>query len=500
MQQAELLSPTTGWALIAGLGIFMTIIAVVVRLRLVRNTKDYIIANRKVGLGFGVGAVIAVWTWSMAIVMSAASAYTWGLSGLLWFTVPNGIAIIVLAPLAVRLRKIVPNGYTIPDYVRKRFDSPLAAGIATLVMLVALLFSILINLKGTVLVTSAVFGLDQIAVLTVVLVIVTAYSYLGGLWTSTITGTINTLLILVPLAVIVLFALDAVGGPEGVFTSLEQANPVYLSIFSAEAAAAFGLTLSLGLLGASISDQSFWQKAWAVKPQHLSRTFIWGGSLFYPIPIVAGILGLVGLASGVTLAEIGGDAASIGPYVLVRLGLPALLVALYVLVVLNASYSTIDGAFAAISSLISVNVLVPLFPRLRAKPLFTLTKLSIVLFGIAAGAIVLSGWDFVSLVLLAQALNASILVPLLLTITWRRITGAGFSWGIVLAVVIGLTVRWAYGELAGILTITAVSTLVPVALGLLSKREFDFADFTRRLGENREIEARINDSAAAQQA
>ncbi|VFR28268.1 Na+/solute symporter [plant metagenome] len=495
MQQAQLLSPALGWALIFGLGIFMMIIAVVVRLRLVRNTKDYIIANRKIGLGFSVGAIIAVWTWSMAIVMSAASAFSWGLSGLLWFTVPNGIAIIVLAPLALRLRKIVPNGYTIPDYISSRFGSPFAGAIATVIMLIALLFSILINLKGTVLVTSAVFGLDQVAVLAVVLVLVTAYSYLGGLWTSTITGTINTLLILVPLAVVVLFALHGAGGPEGIFADLQQANPVNLSIFSAEAAAAFGLTLSLGLLGASISDQSFWQKAWAVKPRHLSRAFIWGGALFYPIPIIAGMLGLVGLAAGVTLAEIGGDAASIGPYVLVRLGLPALLVALYVFVVLNCSYSTIDGAFAAISSLVSVNVLMPLFPKLRARTLFTLTKLSIVFFGIAAGIIVLSGWDFVSLVLLAQSLNASILVPLLLAITWKRTTGAGFSWGVILAVVVGLSVRSVYGELAGILTITGVSAVVPIALGLLRPAAFDFDEFSRRAAESRHIEARVGDLA-----
>ncbi|MCK3863827.1 sodium:solute symporter [Pseudomonas sp. B329] len=484
-----------GWALIIGLGIFLTAVALIVRSRLVRNTKDYIIANRKVGLGFSIGAVIAVWTWSMAIVMSAASAYTWGLSGLLWFTIPNGIAIILLAPLALRLRKVVPNGYTIPDYIRTRLASNFSAALATLIMLLALLFSILINLKGTVLVTSAVFGLKPLAVVAVVLVIVTLYSYLGGLWTSTITGTLNTLLILVPLAVIVLFALEKIGGAEWVFNSLAQQNAEYLSIFSYEAAAAFGLTLSLGLLGASISDQSFWQKAWAVKPRHLSRTFIWGGALFYPIPIIAGILGLVGLGYGVTLPQIGGDAASIGPYVIANIGLPVTLVALYVFVVLNCSYSTIDGAFSAISSLVSVNVLMPLFPRLPGKALFTLTKLSMVIFGVIAGAIVMSGWDFVSLVLLAQSLNASILFPLLLAISWHRTTAAGFSWGIILAVVIGMSVRHFYGELAGILTITGISAIVPLTLGLMSRKTFNFDDYSRQLQASNDVESRVSHPA-----
>lgn len=495
LSDTQLLPAALGWVLIIGLGIFLTLVALVARTKLVRNTKDYIIANRKVGLGFSVGAVIAVWTWSMAIVMSAASAYTWGLSGLLWFTIPNGIAIILLAPLALHLRKVVPNGYTIPDYIRTRLSSSFSATLATVIMLLALLFSILINLKGTVLVTSAVFGLSPLSVVAVVLVIVTLYSYLGGLWTSTITGTLNTLLILVPLAVIVLFALEKIGGPEWVFNSLTQKNPEHLSIFSHEAAAAFGLTLSLGLLGASISDQSFWQKAWAVKPRHLSRTFIWGSALFYPIPIIAGILGLVGLGYGVTLPQIGGDAASIGPYVIAHIGLPVTLVALYVFVVLNCSYSTIDGAFSAISSLVSVNVLMPLFPRLPGKALFTLTKLSMVIFGAIAGAIVMSGWDFVSLVLLAQSLNASILFPLLLAITWHRTTAAGFSWGIILAVVIGMTVRHFYGELAGILTITSISAIVPLTLGLLSRKTFNFDDYSRQLQTSNDVESRVSHSS-----
>lgn len=491
LQEPTLLSPVIGWSLIIGLGVFLTLIALIIRLRLVRNTKDYIIANRKIGLGFSVGAIIAVWTWSMAIVMSAASAYTWGLSGLLWFTVPNGIAIIILAPLAVKLRKTVPNGYTIPDFIRTRLSSPFAAAIATVIMLTALLFAILINLKGTILVTSAIFNLNEIAVLAVILVIVTAYSYLGGLWTSTVTGTINTLLIFVPLSIVVLYALAKIGGPEMVFSTLASKDTNTLSIFSYEAAAGFGLTLSLGLLGASISDQSFWQKAWAIKPQHLSRSFVWGGALFYPIPIIAGILGLIGLAYGITLDQIGGDAASIAPYLLTRIGLPAVLLALFVFVILNCSFSTIDGAFSAISSLVAVNVLLPLFPKLSTKAVFTLTKLSIILFGILAGVIVLSGWDFVSLVLLAQAFNASILIPLLLVLLWNRVTAAGFSWGIILAIVIGLIVRSRYGELAGILTITGVSAIVPVTLGLLNKTPFDLESYTKSLATNNDVEQRV---------
>ena len=72
---------------------------------MIRTTDDYVAAGRRIGLGFGVGSVIAVWTWSVAVLTSAAVTYSWGISGLFWFVVPNGLAIMLLAPFALHLRK-----------------------------------------------------------------------------------------------------------------------------------------------------------------------------------------------------------------------------------------------------------------------------------------------------------------------------------------------------------------------------------------------------------
>ena len=76
------LTPELGYAVMIGLGLFSLLIAIIIRTYLVRNTHDFIISDRKVGFGFGVGSVIAVWTWAMAVMMSAAMTFQWGLSGL----------------------------------------------------------------------------------------------------------------------------------------------------------------------------------------------------------------------------------------------------------------------------------------------------------------------------------------------------------------------------------------------------------------------------------
>ena len=60
-----------------------------------------------------------------------------------------------------------------------------------------------------------------------------------------------------------------------------------------------------------------------------------------------------------------------------RLGsLPVVIVSLYVLIILNACYSSIDGAFSALSSIVAVDLVKPLVPDIAEKRLFALTKSS----------------------------------------------------------------------------------------------------------------------------
>jgi Na+/proline symporter len=196
------LSPLLGFATMIGLGAFLLILSFISKTALVRNTHDFIIADRKVGFGFGVGSVIAVWTWAMAVMMSSAMTYQWGLSGLFWFVVPNGFAVIAMIPFARILRRNMPQGYTISEFVKYRFaQSKVASGIVTLTMIFGILLEILINLKGTSVVISTVFSIDWKVAAIVGIICVLTYSYFGGLWTSVMTGTLNTLMVTVPAAI-----------------------------------------------------------------------------------------------------------------------------------------------------------------------------------------------------------------------------------------------------------------------------------------------------------
>jgi Na+/proline symporter len=469
-----------GLTLMICTGLVFLVVAYAVKSNLVRNTHDFIISNRRIGLGFGVGAIVSVWTWAMAVMMSSAMTFQWGLSGLFWFVVPNGFALLAVVPLAKILRKRMPDGYTISQFVRNRFErSSIASGVVTITMLFGIILEILINLKGTSVVMSTVFPIDWRLATLVTVVVVLTYSYFGGLWTSVMTGTLNTWMITVVAAFVVVSVFSIIpGGATAVFDTVKAADPSKLSITNADAAAGFGITLAFGLLASTAGDQIFWQKVWAIRPNQVGRSFLLAGACFYPIPICLGALGLVGLAYGLTAADVGGDIVAVGPYIISHIGLPYVLVIAYVLLILTACYSTIDGASSALSSIVAVDVIKRHFPHTPETRLFYITKLSMLIGGIIAAAIVLSGADFTTLVLTTYALKTAILMPLILAILWRRTNTLGFVGGIVGSILIGMTLRAQYGELVGTLSIVSISAGIVLLAGAFTKKPFDMADLS----------------------
>jgi Na+/proline symporter len=469
------LTPTLGFSLMIGAGLLFLVLAFVIKLMLIRTTHDFIISNRKVGLGFGVGSVISVWTWAMAVMMSSAMTYQWGLSGLFWFVVPNGFAIMAMIPLARILRKRMPEGYTISQFAHTRFSgSKVASTAVTITMIFGILLEILINIKGTSVVMSTIFPIDWQTVVIATVAIVMSYVFFGGLWTSVMTGTFNTWMITVPGAIVVVAVFSCIeGGATTVFDAVKTADPTNLSIFEADAAAGFGITLAFGLLAAVVADQTFWQKVWAVKKEQVTRTFLWSGALFYPIPICLGMLGLVGLGFGLTPDDLGGDIVAVGPYVVSHIGLPTVFIIAYVLVILAACYSTIDGASSALSSIVAVDIVKRFAPKTQESALFYITRFGMLLGGIIAGIIVLTGADFTTLVLTTYALKTSILIPLILAIVWNRTNTIGFVGGIVLSIAIGMPIREIYGEMIGTFSILGISAAAVVIGAFLNPQKYD---------------------------
>ncbi len=115
-------------------------------------------------------------------------------------------------------------------------------------------------------------------------------------------------------------------------------------------------------------------------------------------------------------------------------------------------------------------------------------KLPMLLAAVIAAAIVLTGADFVTIVLTSYAIRTAILLPLILALFWSRMTGWGFIAGTVLAIAIGMPIRAATDDLWGSLAILGISAVVPLALGFLNTKRFNF-DSLRQVADAAEVGA-----------
>jgi Na+/proline symporter len=112
---------------------------------------------------------------------------------------------------------------------------------------------------------------------------------------------------------------------------------------------------------------------------------------------------------------------------------------------ISACYSVIDSAFTATSSVFVVDIIKPLAPHITERSLYAWAKAPMFLAAAIAAAVVLTGVDFVTIVLTSYAIRTAILIPLALSLFWSRMTGAGFVAGTVLAIAIGMPIRAATG-------------------------------------------------------
>ena len=121
-----LISQTTGYLFLTIFGISMILITYFFSKWKNHQTKEqFLVADRQVGWFMGGSSIAASWLWAPALFISVQLAYEKGLAGIFWFTLPNVIALAIFALLAPRIRKIFPDGYTLPQYIYTKLQNKL---------------------------------------------------------------------------------------------------------------------------------------------------------------------------------------------------------------------------------------------------------------------------------------------------------------------------------------------------------------------------------------
>ena len=118
------LSSWRGYGLLALYGIFMIVITYFfARWKRYRSIEWFLVAERNVNWWLGASSIAASWIWAPALFVSVQMAYEKWLPGIFRFVVPNILALVLFMFLAPRIREKMPNGFTLPQWIKSRLKS-----------------------------------------------------------------------------------------------------------------------------------------------------------------------------------------------------------------------------------------------------------------------------------------------------------------------------------------------------------------------------------------
>lgn len=331
--------------------------------RWMSSGTGFLVAWRNVPWYLAAPSIAACWIWAPALFVSVQKSYELGLPGIFWFTAPNILALLVYAFLGPRIRSIIPGGYTLPDWIRYRMGSETVHKVYLIPYLWYQVMAVTVQIFVGGLMLNYLTGIPLNLLMILLLIICLIYSLISGLRASVVTDFVQMALMIAGVLIIPPWIGQKVGWDavaKGLGGLAGNTN-----VFDPKVAFSFGIVTSIGLLAGSISDQQYWQRAFAIKVKHLVPSYIVGGILFGVVPLSLSILGFVAANPTLNISLPSGTGLPmIGIETVTRL-LPIWASVFFVIMLLCGLMSTLDSGMCAASSLYAID-LVRLSPAERA--------------------------------------------------------------------------------------------------------------------------------------
>ncbi len=462
----NLLTPKDVITLVIAYGI--TLISIVwFKTRTEKHTEGFLAANRNVPLWRGALSIAVTWVWAPAIFVCSLQSYTKGLPGIFWFTAPNIICFFVFAPLGIRLRKLVPKGYTLPEFVSVRFPGSKGAHIAFLLVFFGYQQgAIVINTLAGGTLLNTISGINIDLAIIAMAFIALSYSLLSGLRASILTDVIQMCMLLGIAFVLIPWCISAAGGWQSVVAGLGGVDGQHRNIFDPWLAFSLGIPMTLSLISGPIGDQVFFQRAIAVKEKDIAKTFVYGGLLFGLVPITLSLLGFIGadrVSHGLLTVS---DPQVVGPIVVGSL-LPKGALYAFTLMAFAGLCSTLDSSLCAISSLGSIDIYRRyMHPHANDRQTLKAARICMLAMTILGTAIALCKPKLLWCFLAYGALASAGLFPTIFALYWKRLTANGVCWAIILSLIIGTPLS-IYANIVDNPYLIVAASALSVLIGLL---------------------------------
>lgn len=433
-----------------------------------RTFEDHALAGRNVGLAFGSATAVATWITSNTTMMAPQFALQMGIWGMLAYSTAS-VGLFLFAPLARRIRELMPQGFTCGDFIRLRYGRHTWILFLCCTLFYSLVWLASMAMAGGILLES-ISAIPYFWGMTVLLFVCVLYTVRGGLYAVIGTDFVQSVLILGGIVWVGFSVLDRISLSE-IHQELRTDSPYLLMIFFPAALIALFNNLFFGI-GEIFHNNVWWSRAFAFRAGTGMRAYLLAGLIWLPVPVVAGFIALAAGPLGISIHS----PDSVGPLVIVHiLGKAGAILAF--VVIFSSLASSIDSLLAATADLITEDLLRGGFKQGHpAKDLRRSAQWATVATGILAWLVCLPRpGTLAQLLFLAGPVVGSLIWPVVAGLYWERTTGRAALWGILLGSAGGLLaysyIGWYSGALAG----SALSMIVVLTFSLIQDRSFDWS-------------------------
>lgn len=457
--------------------------------RYIGRLRDFLVAGRQVRLGLLIATMTGTEIGLVTLMYSAQEGFSRGLSafhiGLIEFFCYGFVGLTGF--LVFRLRR--EGVMTIPEFYEKRYNRPVRV-VGAVILVLGGILNFGMFLRAGAQFVSGVTGTVSLEtinwIMTVLLVLVLAYTILGGMVSVVITDFIQFVVLSVGLLVATYFSLKAVGGwNQLVETGLSVRGEGFLNPLAHDE---YGISYAFWMILVTVSSATMWMPSVmrclsADSPRAAKNVYVWTSITFMARKVLPGVWGACALVFILGVPQLReaflevekaqrAEAVMAMP-VFLGLVIPTGLLGLLVAGMLAGFMSTHDSYLLAFSGVITQDIVAPLRGgRLSDRGRMALTRVLILVIGVFLLVWGLwyrlekSLWDYMALT--GTVYFAGALPVLVGGLYWRRASSTGAMLALLAGLVALIPIFAASLDVRAVALFTfALATVLMVVFSLL---------------------------------
>jgi Na+/proline symporter len=467
MDGQPFLNPNIAWFLLGAFSILWVALGIWWGRKSGDSSDEFMFAGRNIGLALTTATLMASWVTGNTTLSAPEMGYTLGIWGMIGYALA-GLGLLFFAPLAIRIKRLLPSGHTSGDFMRLRYGR--ASWYLFLVITFAYTIGFLITQgMGAGLLLEALSGIDYRVGMVTVITVSTIYTLFGGMRAVVGTDFIQSMIIMVILVAVAVLAYARYGTAD-VYISLTEVAPDRLD-FLLPTGLLFAWNTGLFSMGEIFQGNIWWSRIFSSRENVIFRSFIFSGIAWMTVPIVTGSIALVALAQDFAVPQVNMVFPIVAAELLGSGG--ALMV---FLIIFSSLASTLDSLLASTADLLAEDVYRQMInPRATDEQLQKAARTIIVLLGLLTIAL---SWNYVTtmygLLLLTGALVGSTIWPIAYGLYWKSANRNGAFTAMLVGSAVGLTAYFVIAPYCAALLSAAVSAVIMAAWTYLRPENFDW--------------------------